>query len=56
MIGKHTGLREDHPLEGTVGQVPLIPQRIVQQFRLHHCPDYPGQPVYFNTNCNGLKK
>jgi len=56
MVCEHAGLRENHPLAGTVGQVPLIPQGIVQQFRLHHCLDYPGQPVYLNTNCKGLKK
>ena len=56
VVSEHAGLGEDHTLAGTVGQVPLIPQRIVQQFRLHHCPDYPGQPVYLNTNCKGLKK
>jgi len=49
VVCEHAGLWEDYTLAGTVGQVPLIPQRIVQQFRLHHCPDNPGQPAYLFT-------
>jgi hypothetical protein len=49
MVCEHTGLREDHTLAGTVGQVPLIPQGIVQQFWLHHSPDNPGQSTYLFT-------